>query len=112
MKRLTFLAGTWIGFIALMASAAYAATAPLDELIAGAKKEGVIEFYAPSTLTPEGAQKLRDAFNKKYGLNITVNYNPSGAMTRDVGRIVSFAAAGSATSIGLIPAGRSKDSSA
>lgn len=96
MKRLAYLVVTWLGFGALMASAADAATAPLDELITGAKKEGVIEFYAPSTLTPEGAQKLRDAFNKKYGLSITVNYNPSGAMTRDVGKIVSFAAAGKA----------------
>jgi len=96
MKRLKFLVITFITFIAVVASIGHAATAPLDELIAAAKKEGVIEFYAPSTLTPEGAQKLRDAFNKKYGLNVTVNYNPSGAMTRDVGKLVGFAAAGKA----------------
>lgn len=96
MKRLNFLVGTLIALVALVALAEYAATAPLDELIAAAKKEGVIEFYAPSTLTPEGAQKLREAFNKKYGLTITVNYNPSGAMTRDVGKIVGLAAAGKA----------------
>ena len=36
--------------------------APIDELIAGAKKEGVIELYAPSTLTPQGAQRLGEAF--------------------------------------------------
>ncbi|HEX4991073.1 MAG TPA: hypothetical protein VFW91_20005, partial [Candidatus Binatia bacterium] len=35
--------------------------APIDELIAGAKKEGVIELYAPSTLTPQGAQRLGEA---------------------------------------------------
>jgi hypothetical protein len=40
-----------------------AKAAPIDELIAGAKKEGVIELYAPSTLTPQGAQKLGEAFN-------------------------------------------------
>lgn len=96
MKRLKFLVITVITYIAVMPSIGHTGTALLDELIAAAKKEGVIEFYAPSTLTPEGAQKLRDAFNKKYGLNITVNYSPSGAMTRDVGRIVSFAAAGQA----------------
>src|SRR3970282_1409773 len=96
MKRLKFFLITVITFIALVASIGHAATAPLDELNAAAKKEGVIEFYAPSTLTPEGAQKLRDAFNKKYGLNISVNYSPSGAMTRDVGKIVGFAAAGKA----------------
>jgi len=94
MKRLKFLVITVITFIAVVASVGHAANAPLDELIAAAKKEGVIEFYAPSTLTPEGAQKLRDAFNKKYNLNIALNYNPSGAMTRDVGKIVGMAAAG------------------
>jgi hypothetical protein len=38
--------------------------APIDDLIPGAKKESVLELYAPSTLTPEGAQRLGDAFNK------------------------------------------------
>src|SRR3970282_1369870 len=96
MKRLKFFLITVITFIALVASIGHAATAPLDELNAASRKDGVIESYAPSTLSPEGAQKLRDAFNKKYGLNITVNYSPSGAMTRDVGKIVGFAAAGKA----------------
>jgi hypothetical protein len=45
-------------------------SAPIDDLIAGAKKEGVLELYAPSTLTPEGAQRLGEAFNKKYALNV------------------------------------------
>jgi hypothetical protein len=39
--------------------------APIDDLIAGARKEGVIELYAPSTLTPQGAQRLGEAFNKQ-----------------------------------------------
>jgi iron(III) transport system substrate-binding protein len=68
--------------------------APIDDLIAGAKKEGVLELYAPSTLTPEGAQRLGEAFNKKYGLNVKLNFTPAGAMTRDVGKIVGFAATG------------------
>jgi iron(III) transport system substrate-binding protein len=96
MKRLNLLVISVMTFIAVVASVEQAKAAPLDDLVAAAKKEGVIEFYAPSTLTPEGAQKLREAFNKKYGLNITVNYNPSGAMTRDVGKIVGFAAVGQA----------------
>jgi hypothetical protein len=48
-----------------------------------AKKEGSIEFYGPSTLGPEGAQAIVSAFNKKYGLNVKVNFTPSGNMTRD-----------------------------
>jgi hypothetical protein len=34
-----------------------ALSAPIDDLIAGAKEESVLELYAPSTLTPEGAQR-------------------------------------------------------
>ena len=65
-----------------------------DELIAGAKKEGTIEFYGPSTLTPQGAQALGDAFNKKYGLNISLKYSPSGNMIADVSKVVGMAASG------------------
>ena len=42
---------------------------PLEELVAAAKKEGVIELLAPSTTGQKGAQALGNAFNKKYGLN-------------------------------------------
>ncbi len=80
-------------FIALGAFAAFAA--PIDELVAAAKKEsGAFEFYAPSTLTPQGAQALNAAFNKKYGLNVKLQYNPSGNMTRDIGKIVGLSASG------------------
>lgn len=71
-----------------------AAAGPLEDLIAGAKKEGVIEFYGPSTLGPEGAKDLAAAFNKKYGLNIKLNFNASGNMTRDIGKVVGMSASG------------------
>jgi iron(III) transport system substrate-binding protein len=65
---------------------------PLEDLIAGAKKEGVIEFHGPSTLGPDGAQALGAAFNKKYGLNIKLQFSPSGNMTRDVAKVVGLSA--------------------
>lgn len=71
-----------------------AGAAPIDELIKGAKQEGTIEFYAPSTLTPQGAQALNAAFNKKYGLDIKLQYSPSGNMTRDIGKVVGLGASG------------------
>ncbi|MBI2211063.1 MAG: hypothetical protein HYU47_10815 [Deltaproteobacteria bacterium] len=58
---------------------AQAGSSKLDELIAGAKKEGVIEFYGPSTLGPQGAQALAAAFNKKYGLNVKGHRQGRGA---------------------------------
>lgn len=68
--------------------------APIDDLAAAAKKEKTIEFYAPSTLSPKGAQELTEAFNKKYRLAVEVNYYSAGQMARDVGKIVGTAASG------------------
>ena len=95
MKRLRLLvASLVVGLVAIAGMAQEALAAPVDELIASAKKEGAIGIYASSTLTPEGAQKLGEAFNKKYGLNIKLNYNPGDSYTRDVGKVVGLAAAG------------------
>lgn len=71
-----------------------AAAGPLEDLITGAKKEGVVEFYGPSTLGPEGAQAIVSAFNKKYGVNIKVNFTPSGNMTRDTAKVIGLSASG------------------
>ncbi|MBI2358855.1 MAG: extracellular solute-binding protein [Deltaproteobacteria bacterium] len=69
-------------------------TATIDDLVAAAKKEGRIEFYGPSSLTPAGAQKLGEGLNKKYGLSIRLGYHPGGSMARDTGKVVSLTAAG------------------
>ena len=87
-------AGFALGLVALAAWTDLVFAAPIDDLIAGAKKEGVIDFYGPSTLGPEGAQAIVSAFNKKYGLNIKVNFTPSGNMTRDTAKIVGLSASG------------------
>lgn len=86
-----------VGLLALVILAGWTSQAPasaVDELVAAAKKEGTLEFYGPSTLTPKGAEELAAAFSKRYGLNITFQYNPSGNMVRDVSKIVSQAATG------------------
>jgi len=93
LKGLRFFAVDILVLLILGVSVLPASGAAVDELVAAARKEGVIEFYAPSTLTPQGAQALREAFNKKYGLNIKMNYHPAGSMTRDIGKVVSLAAA-------------------
>lgn len=94
MKKRGLLIASAMAWLALIGWPDALKAAPMDELIAGAKKEGVIEFYGPSTLGPEGAKALGDAFNKKYGLNIKLGYSPSGNMTRDTGKVVGFSASG------------------
>jgi iron(III) transport system substrate-binding protein len=78
----------------LLSSSQRASTAMVDDLVAAAKKEGVINFHAPSSLTPQGAQELATAFNKKYSLNVKVNYFPSSSFTKDAAKIMSWAALG------------------
>jgi iron(III) transport system substrate-binding protein len=95
MKQLlTRFAGLWLGLMMVAAWINSAVAAPVDDLIAGAKKEGVIDFYGPSTLGPECAEAIVTAFNKKHGLNIKVNFTPSGNMTRDTAKIVGLSASG------------------
>ncbi|MGE5819519.1 MAG: ABC transporter substrate-binding protein [Deltaproteobacteria bacterium] len=94
MKREHVLFVIIIGVALTQSAVALAQT--LDQLVTEARKEGAIEFYAPSTLTPQGAQALGDAFNKKYQLKIKVNYSPAGQMARDVAKVLTFAAAGAA----------------
>lgn len=95
MKRvLARIAGVFLGLMVALAGNSFGAASSIDQLIAGAKKEGVIEFYGPSTLGPEGAQALAAAFNKKHGLNIKLNFSPSGNMTRDTAKIVGMSASG------------------
>ena len=94
MRSLRLLySGLTAGFVALQ-SLSVAPAAPLDDLIAAARKEGTLDFYGPSTLKADGAQALAQAFNKKYGTNITVKFLPSGSMTRDVGKVATQAATG------------------
>ncbi len=94
MRRRKILSVCLILLLVFIGWAGRIAAAPLDNLVAGAKKEGTLEFYAPSSLTPEGAAELGAAFNKKYALNTTLHYHPSGNMSRDVGKLVGMEATG------------------
>lgn len=94
MRSLRLLYSGLMAVLVLFQWVAVASAAPLDDLIAAAKKEGTVNFYGPSTLKNEGAQLLAQAFNKKYAANISVKYVPSGSMTRDVGKVATQAATG------------------
>lgn len=90
---------TWIlvslfGFIATAQHGFAASAGTMDQLIRAAKGEDNIELYAPSTLTPKGAQELGAAFNRKYSLNIKLNYSAAGDMAMDVAKVVSQSVSG------------------
>ena len=52
------LSNCFVALLVLVGWISVGIAAPSDDLINGAKQEGTIEFYAPSTLTPQGAQAL------------------------------------------------------
>ena len=95
MKRLSYcFYGCLIIQFILLGWPGKAPAASIKELIAAAKGEGSIEFYGPAVMSKKGAQDLMESFNRKYGLNIKMNYSPAGGMTRDVGKLISQASAG------------------
>ena len=95
MKRAYVMTATAVALLCLWVAGAVAQDkATVEQLIAAARKEGVIEFYGPSTVTPQDAQGLAAAFNKKYGLNVTLKFSPAGNMVRDISKVVTAGAAG------------------
>jgi iron(III) transport system substrate-binding protein len=87
------------GFIILIYSVFFLcgselSAASVEQLVSTAKQEGVLEFYAPGTLGAEGTKQLEQAFNKRFGTSIKVNYTQSGSMTADVSKYIGEAAAG------------------
>jgi iron(III) transport system substrate-binding protein len=89
MSLLRTVAAGLLAFLAAGALPSAIAAVSTDDVVAGARKEGEIEFYAPSTLTPQGAQALGDAFNRRHKLDIKFHYNPSGSMGKDIARVVT-----------------------
>lgn len=87
MKR-----GFYLGCFLIFGNPNLALAAPMDELVAAAQKEAVFELLAPSSTGQKGVQALGNAFNKKFGLNIKINYSPSSNMTGDVAKLVMGAA--------------------
>ena len=74
-----------------------AAPANVKDVVAAAKKEGVLEFYAPTQVEERGARRLNAAFNRKHGLSVTFKFSPSANMDKDLACIITQVATGGAT---------------
>jgi iron(III) transport system substrate-binding protein len=96
VKVFNVLFATLLTFVVLMGWRSDGLAAPLDDLVTMGKKEGVLNLHSPSALTPQGAQELGVAFNKKYGLNVKVNYFPSKGFANDVSAIITQSVSGTA----------------
>jgi len=94
MRRISAQITTILGFFVVMLLGHKIQAATISQLVEAAKKEGTLSLYAPSTLTPEGAQLLAQAFNKKHGTNIKLDYSPSKSMTAEVNKLIGLSATG------------------
>ena len=74
----------------------------LAKVIEAARKEGALNLASPSTLSPRGAQTLMDGINKRWGLNLTVNYIPSTNYPAIVARIITETKTGQPPSFDLV----------
>jgi iron(III) transport system substrate-binding protein len=80
--------------IATIVSTLPVAAAAIDELLSAAKREGSINFLAPSALGPQGASEITAAFNKKFSGSIKVNYMATNSFTKDTAQVVTWSNTG------------------
>lgn len=94
MKTVKLLVAFLLLLALQAASVQRAKSAPIDDLIAAAKKEGAVEFLAPSSWPPTGVEMIAEAFNKKYRVNLKVGKHSSQQMAQDVSKVMTRAAVG------------------
>jgi ABC-type Fe3+ transport system substrate-binding protein len=98
------LAATAALTLACSAAPAQEMTAPLKELVAAAAKEGALTLsWSNSTLGGiQGAAKIQDAMNKKYGTDIKIKFVPGPAMARVANQVVTEFQAGQKAHVDLV----------
>lgn len=84
-------------FTFLLDSSFAAIPANVKDIVAGAGKEGVLDFYAPTQVEERGARRLNAAFNRKHGLSVTFKFSPSANMDKDLASLITQVATGGAT---------------
>ena len=81
----------------LLGNGSGAAPTNIKDVVAAAKKEGALDFYAPTQVEERGARRLNAAFNRKYGISVTFKYSPSANMDKDLASLITQVATGGAT---------------
>jgi iron(III) transport system substrate-binding protein len=95
MQKIRTVILPFVTAILLNTALCFAATAPLTELVEGAKKEGsLILNWGTGTLGGiDGAKVLERGFNRQYGLNLQFRFTPGPAMPQLASRIIQEAKA-------------------
>src|SRR5712692_10852160 len=103
MNRASLKVLLWVTF-SLAGAYPLQAAATVDQLIAGAKKEVVLDFIAVASTfgCKKGVSELEAAFNKKFGLKARIQLTAGPSMPAVAARILTEIKAGrtSSTEIG------------
>ncbi|MDP2643658.1 MAG: ABC transporter substrate-binding protein [Desulfobacterales bacterium] len=78
---------TWMSAFLVWVLVLSGGTAPagtLDEIIAGAKKEGTVSLKLRSGFTPKSMGRLEKEIRDKFGVDLKVKFVPTGSMPKDV----------------------------
>ncbi len=94
MKGSGFFSALLFAFFAFPGFTDWVQAAAIDQLVAAARKEGAVEFLAPSSWPPKAVEVLGEAFNKRYGTQIKFEFSPTQEMAQDVAKAITRAAAG------------------
>jgi ABC-type Fe3+ transport system substrate-binding protein len=72
-----------------------------QQVIDGARAEGVVNAVIQSTWTPDGLRQLEDAVQREYGVAIKINFTPVGNYPQRLGELASELGAGATPSFDL-----------
>jgi len=99
MNRASLKVLLWVTF-SLAGAYPLQAAATLDQLIAGARKEGVLDFVAGASTFggKKGVSELEAAFNKKFGLKARIQLTAGPSMPAVAARILTEIKAGRTSS--------------
>ncbi len=81
---------------ALLSDAAYR-----QQVIEGARAEGMVNATLHTSWTPEGIQRLEEAIEREYGVRLRINFTPIGNYAQRAGELLSEVAANATPSFDL-----------
>ncbi|MDP2643812.1 MAG: extracellular solute-binding protein [Desulfobacterales bacterium] len=72
--------------VALWPGAAW--SGPLDEIIAGSKKEGTVSVMLRAGFTPKSIARLEKGVKDMFGVDLKIKFSPTRSMTRELSKAI------------------------
>jgi ABC-type Fe3+ transport system substrate-binding protein len=93
--------GTIVAAVGIL-PAAVAAGAPLDQVIEGAKKEGMVKVRLRSSFTEKSMIRLEKEIKDKFNVDLKIQYTPTGGLSRVLAETIMETKVGAPPSYDLV----------